>query len=635
MIYKTFLILYIFSFSITAQNMSEIDSLQEVYAKSTTSDEKTTSLIAIAYYYKYENTDSLMHYIKKIKVINKNGQNKSALFDEYLFDSFIATQKKEDAKAILKIDKASQLALEMKNPILEGRAYFYKSTIYHYLKRDFSKALEYKLKAEASFNKTDTITNSTITNLASIAFIYNKFNNYEQALLYINKTTSLLHKGINPMIKGHCYNTLGIIYSDLNDHDKALEFLNISRDLHEQNNNSLSKISAEHNIGIVHFKKGDLLKAKKIFKESLKDTSNYIHEQNFNENRTIGCHLYLGKIALKKQDYNTSLTHLNYVEFNSENKYLDLNIEAKLEKSKLFYERNEYKKALLQIKSLIKLVEKDGLFLNELEAVYLLQSKIYHYLKKTDKELNSYKNYIGIKNRQDSINNKFNIESLKLKFIQEKANKEIAEQQRTIKSLEGKDEIKTKNNLLLIFSLTITIIFSIILFFRHKKLNHINKIRWAAEKEIKDLKQSQLLFDVETKKHQLTDFAIHITEKNDLLEKIKSQIISANIDYNNPGIKDLLFFINDDIHKNKEKSQLYSSIDNKNDSFYNDLTLKHPNLNEKEKKIATLIRLGHSSKQISLQLNIAKVSVNNYRYSLRKKLNLSRGENLINFIKSI
>ena len=160
-------------------------------------------------------------------------------------------------------------------------------------------------------------------------------------------------------------------------------------------------------------------------KDNTQIIDKYIHEQNISENRIIGCHLYLGKIALKKKGYNTSLTYLNYVELNSENKYLDLFIEAKLEKAMLFYERNEHDKSLLQIKPLIKLIEENELFLKELEAVYFLQSKIYHYLHKSDEELNSYKNYIGIKNRQDSINNKFNIESLKFKFIQEKANKEI------------------------------------------------------------------------------------------------------------------------------------------------------------------------------------------------------------------
>jgi len=220
-------------------------------------------------------------------------------------------------------------------------------------------------------------------------------------------------------------------------------------------------------------------------------------------------------------------------------------------------------------------------------------------------------------------------------FENEKLNVELQERKSEIDILKERDAANVKFNYLLGFSLFLVTTFGVISYFRRKKLQNARIKRRAAERQVKALEAEKLKLEVENKKQQLTDFAIHITEKNDLLEKIKKKISATGIDKNDPAVKDLLLFINDDIGKNKEKSQLYTAIDNTHDSFYEKLSLTYPNLSDKEKKVATLIRLGHSSKQIALQLNISKGSANNYRYSLRKKLNLPREENLTSFIKAL
>jgi DNA-binding CsgD family transcriptional regulator len=48
-----------------------------------------------------------------------------------------------------------------------------------------------------------------------------------------------------------------------------------------------------------------------------------------------------------------------------------------------------------------------------------------------------------------------------------------------------------------------------------------------------------------------------------------------------------------------------------------------------------MLRLGQSSKQIALQLNISAASVDNYRYAIRKKMNIPKGESLKMFIQNI
>ena len=97
----------------------------------------------------------------------------------------------------------------------------------------------------------------------------------------------------------------------------------------------------------------------------------------------------------------------------------------------------------------------------------------------------------------------------------------------------------------------------------------------------------------------------------------------------------MIIFINDDISQNKEKVQLYSEIDETTNSFNHKLTNLYPDLTEKERRIATLVRLNHTSKQISLQLNITPASVDNYRSILRKKMDVQKGASIVKFIKNI
>ena len=75
--------------------------------------------------------------------------------------------------------------------------------------------------------------------------------------------------------------------------------------------------------------------------------------------------------------------------------------------------------------------------------------------------------------------------------------------------------------------------------------------------------------------------------------------------------------------------------DNTKDDFHHKLRKLYPELSEKEKRVATLVRLDLSSKQIGIKLNITKASVNNYRYSLRKKMNIPKEVFLYDFIKKV
>jgi DNA-binding CsgD family transcriptional regulator len=158
-----------------------------------------------------------------------------------------------------------------------------------------------------------------------------------------------------------------------------------------------------------------------------------------------------------------------------------------------------------------------------------------------------------------------------------------------------------------------------------------------AKQEVLNVKQKALDDVVAFKNKQITDFAIHISEKNDLLDKIKVRLkgIKVTNDSHKEVVQDTIHFINSDMDQNREKIQLYQQVSETTDSFRAKIDQLYTNLNEKEKKVATMLRLGQTSKQIALQLGISSASVDNYRYNLRKKMAIPKGESLKAFIKEI
>jgi len=172
---------------------------------------------------------------------------------------------------------------------------------------------------------------------------------------------------------------------------------------------------------------------------------------------------------------------------------------------------------------------------------------------------------------------------------------------------------------------------------RQRELNLARRAVLESKQEVLYVKQQAFDNKVRFKNKQITDFAIHISEKNELLENIKSKLKSIKVtnDTYKEIVNDTMHFINNDIEQNKEKIQLYQQVNETTDSFRAKINEMYKSLSDKEKKVATMLRLGQTSKQIALQLNISAASVDNYRYTIRKKMNISKGESLKMFIQNI
>ena len=146
---------------------------------------------------------------------------------------------------------------------------------------------------------------------------------------------------------------------------------------------------------------------------------------------------------------------------------------------------------------------------------------------------------------------------------------------------------------------------------------------------------------VEMKKQEVMNIALSIVEQKEYLQSLNEIVkkLSASNDEEekNGYISEISSSLRQRISYNSEidSQYFYAQAESLHEDFNAKLSENFPHLTQQEKRLATLLRLGFSSKYIATLMNITPKSVEISRYRLRQKLGLGKGDNLVNFIKSI
>ena len=163
------------------------------------------------------------------------------------------------------------------------------------------------------------------------------------------------------------------------------------------------------------------------------------------------------------------------------------------------------------------------------------------------------------------------------------------------------------------------------------------------ELEVKTvLNENRLLHDtLELKRKEAMNIALSICEQKEYLETLKDiadRMPAARTEAERDAlIAELQASIRQRLSFEQEIDSFYfyAQAEAAHKDFALRLAERFPDLTEQEKRLVTLLRLGFSSKYISSLMNVSPKSVEIGRYRLRRKLKLTKGDNLVNFLKSI
>ncbi len=420
-----------------------------------------------------------------------------------------------------------------------------------------------------------------------ISTIYSRQGNYTKALQLSKNALSGIIQTNEKGYKGLIYTSLGKCYAVLNKTDSS-EFyyrLALSEQLQEKNYAYLP--TALVNVAEIELKHGNSVLSLQLFNRGLK-----IADSTNNKQAHVNCLLGKGNwfIANVKKD------SANFV------------FDKALALSEALSDKSFRIKALEQ---LVKFEKENGEFktaLNYQEEMTLIN---------------------------DSMDAHDKLKGAKLLEVQF----EVAEKDRKLELLNKEKNIVQLSNYILWGSIIFLIILSLGVILFLKRLNQRDKQLLKTKEELivaveeqRKIKEQFLQNELEFKESQLSAMAVQILQKNELMHELKQQLEKNN---NQEADFALTKLINKGFNHDKEWDDFNQYFESVNRNFYSRLKTAYPEISPNDLKICALIKLNLSSKDMSGILNISPDSVKTARYRLRKKLQMSPEENLVDFIQKL
>ncbi|PSR08428.1 MAG: hypothetical protein C7M88_09895 [Candidatus Arcticimaribacter sp.] len=154
-------------------------------------------------------------------------------------------------------------------------------------------------------------------------------------------------------------------------------------------------------------------------------------------------------------------------------------------------------------------------------------------------------------------------------------------------------------------------------------------IQLENQKELIRIRNEQLQQDVESKSRELVIATMSTLRRNEFLNKIKKDLSEIETE---PRIDLLIKKINKNLKRNDDWEYFEEAFNNADKGFFKILKTRHPKLTNNDLRLCAYLRLNLSSKEIAPLLNISVQSVEIKRYRLRKKMNLSRDQRIVDYI---
>jgi len=621
---KTFILFSLLSFTQITSALTVNDSIKRLIQKEKIEARKVDLMVQLAISYNRKNTDSAIYYTNQ--ALNK------ALAINYslgIADSYNSLAWANFRQS--NYDKADSLCLKaieyyQKTEGVDKK----KSNSYRLLaainieEKRFDEALKHLLRVkdiyeDPSFENRE----SKINILKDIAYLYLEMDNYVMSMKYLNESISSAKTNDKSTILADCYLILGTINSRQKNFTKSIEYLNLSKDIYLEKNDMLSLAGCNSKIGINHYNNKSYATAIEFLEIAKEQSANISYNYGLMENL-----IYLGRSHTKLNNIKTAHSYLEKAKKIAEKHNIGT-LEIIIAESDLSINKGDNSNAVNLLEDYLNTRSQSINPKAKIDLYYNL-SEAYRSNQNFEKSLKAKDQLLQI---QDSINNTqkiVHLNVLQAEFDYKKMKNDLRNKEAELQISEEKSRSSRLTYMLLAIAAASLFIISTLIYIRRKET-------WKTKQELDATKQQKSDNEINFKNKQITDFALHISEKNDLLTSIKEKIklISLSEKTKNKNLNDLILFLNNNLEQNKEKVAIYSIADNTKDAFYHKLSDLYPQLSVKEKRVAAFVRLNLTSKQIAIQQNISVSSIDNYRYNLRKKMNVNKEITLNDFLKNI
>ncbi len=294
----------------------------------------------------------------------------------------------------------------------------------------------------------------------------------------------------------------------------------------------------------------------------------------------------------------------------------------------LFY-KNQTNESLHEYAIALRSAHRYRSHLNFVPDIYLKIARIMNATQQYKKETDYLKLAHEI-NRQlyssRSPYNRFLMEIKDKHRVANERNRQLAQEQELV-NLRQEKQISQLRIAVLIVSLVFFVFSAIFLFYYWKNKHKTEKIILKQDR-LRERRQSEEILNL--KKSELASSALEIIAKDKLLLKLKEKLKKVGQENHSTEIIQLMKDI--DFNKDQSWSNFETRFNLVNKGFNDNIKRQYPQLKPYDLKICILVKLGFSGKEMAQVLGISAESANTARYRLRKKMGLSKEDNLNEFI---
>ncbi|ESU20345.1 hypothetical protein FEDK69T_28620 [Flavobacterium enshiense DK69] len=471
---------------------------------------------------------------------------------------------------------------------------------------DWKRSLHYIEFSEKLAKKIDSDQVTADINI-KIGDIYNEKDAFDIALTYYLKAYEYNRENNVDERKYHLENSLAIIYARLNNKDKALHYFNNLLKYHRKKKNTTFTAKALNNIGTLYMSNDILDSAMVNFKESLV-LSKKIHDEKLNSilyNNLGICYTRLNNFEEAKSyfDKSIAIAEKNATDKNKAWIYNSI--------SKMYLLKKQPAPALSYAQKASSLLENEKYSFEYKNALINIYKS---YLLKGD-----YKNAATYFETYDQIRDSLNIESKAMNVEKLKLEQEHKENEELRLLKESKENFKYY-----IIGLSLIMVMMILFILLIKYRNRLTNAQ--LEKDLFEAKKNELDANLELKNKELITNSMMEIQRAEIIEQIIDDLRELKLQSQKKETLQTIDTIIKQLGK-RDNNSLWEEFElhygHVNESFYNILNEKHPELTYRDKRLCALLKLNLTTKEIAQITGQSIKSLENARTRLRKKLNLT------------
>lgn len=548
------------------------------------------SLLALAHQYIRLDIDIAKLYNEQGYQLIKERDYKKGKINYFLNKSQIAYYNDEYVKTMTLADSAKNI-IDSENDVIEIARYFYIKGSTHFCLGEYMKAIE-------SIKKSIKVRN----------------------LLGDNQGIAM------------CNNFMGKIYLQQNNLENANHYFILALRQNKKIDNDIGRGYVLINLGKLKEEQDSLNAAYSLFQEA--------HKLFLKNGELRGIAFTLTRTAKIEAIRGNASNALSSLE-DAENIYIKLNekyglIMTYIQMSIVYLETNNLNLA-------ISTAEKANQLATQIKNEPLIAESLLQ-LSNGYKTTKNYKKALYYLEEYEKLNKKLISWEQNKKIADLEFQSELTIKEKNIELLEQVNKLKQNHNYLLIAAVVFLLLVSTgaILFFKMKnndllqKKELLEKRNKVVEFENKIHEQNKKIYenDLELKNKELASKALALVQLNETLKKIGNNINDTDQDNEqiDPRIaKKIMIDIQMASHGNMWK-EFDTAFNNVYNDFYDKLFKICPNLSASEIKLAALLKLNLTTKEIAALTFKSESAIKTARHRLRQKLNIGNEGSLVSFL---